>query len=105
MSWAQRLKRVFGIEIEACARCSARLKVIANIEDPAVIARILAHLDRTADTVGVAVTLKGRRESDPVEHLRRIHGHGVGSLAAGAGSMALTGDSRGTWRSRAGLAG
>jgi hypothetical protein len=45
MGWAQRLKRVFGIEIEACARCSGRLKVIASIEDPKVIARILAHLD------------------------------------------------------------
>jgi hypothetical protein len=47
MSWAQRLKRVFGIEIESCARCGGRLKMIASIEDPAVIARILAHLDRT----------------------------------------------------------
>jgi hypothetical protein len=47
MRWAQRLKRVFGIGIEACARCHGRLRVIASIEDPAVIARILAHLDRT----------------------------------------------------------
>jgi hypothetical protein len=47
MGWAQRLRRVFGIQIEACARCSGRLKVIANIEEPTVIARILAHLDRT----------------------------------------------------------
>jgi hypothetical protein len=51
MSWAQRLKRVFGIEIEACARCSGRLKVIASIEDPKVIARILAHLDRASGTL------------------------------------------------------
>jgi hypothetical protein len=29
MSWARRLKRVFGIEIERCARCGGRLKVIA----------------------------------------------------------------------------
>jgi hypothetical protein len=50
MSWAQRLQRVFGIEIEACARCSGRLKVIASIEDPAVIAHILAQLDRTCGT-------------------------------------------------------
>jgi hypothetical protein len=49
MRWAQRLKRVFGIEIEACARCGAGLRVIASIEEPAVIARILAHLDRTVD--------------------------------------------------------
>ena len=51
MTWAQRLKRVFGVDIEACARCSGRLKVIASIEDPAVITRILAHLDRASGEV------------------------------------------------------
>jgi hypothetical protein len=50
MSWAQRLKRVFGIEIETCARCHGRLQVIASIEEPGVIARILAHRDRTSGT-------------------------------------------------------
>jgi hypothetical protein len=29
MNWARRLKRVFGIEIEQCARCGGRLKVAA----------------------------------------------------------------------------
>lgn len=48
MNWARRLKRVFGVEIEACARCGGKLKIIASIEEPAVIARILAHLERTA---------------------------------------------------------
>ena len=48
MSWAKRLKRVFGIDIEACARCGGKLKVIASIEEPAVIAKILAHLEHTA---------------------------------------------------------
>ncbi len=48
MSWARRLKRVFGIEIEDCARCGGKLRVIASIEEPAVIAEILAHLERTA---------------------------------------------------------
>ncbi len=48
MSWAKRLKRVFGIDIEACARCGGKLKVIASIQEPAVIAKILAHLERTA---------------------------------------------------------
>jgi hypothetical protein len=50
MRWAQRLKRVFGVEIEACARCGGGLKVIASIAGPAVIARILAHPDRTSRT-------------------------------------------------------
>ena len=39
MSWAQRLKRVFAIEIDTCARCQGRLRVIA---------RILAHRDRAS---------------------------------------------------------
>jgi hypothetical protein len=48
MIWARRLQRVFGIEIETCARCGGNLKFIASIEEPEVIARILAHLERTA---------------------------------------------------------
>ena len=50
MTWAQRLKRVFVIEIERCLGCGGRLKVIASIEQPNVIERILAHLgeDRPA---------------------------------------------------------
>ncbi len=43
LSWARRLKRVFGIEIEQCVRCGGRLKVIASIEEPELIERILAH--------------------------------------------------------------
>ena len=38
MTWMQRLKRVFGIDIETCERCGAKVKVIASIEAPAVIA-------------------------------------------------------------------
>jgi hypothetical protein len=48
MSWARRLKRVLGIEIEDCARCGGKLKVIASIEESEMIARILAHLEKTA---------------------------------------------------------
>jgi hypothetical protein len=43
MNWARRLKRVFGIEIERCARCGGRLRVIASIEEPELIERILAY--------------------------------------------------------------
>jgi hypothetical protein len=43
MTWARRLKRVFGIEIEQCVRCGGRLKVLASIEEPELIERILAH--------------------------------------------------------------
>lgn len=43
MTRAARRKRVFGIEIEQCARCGGRLQVIASIEQPERIARILAQ--------------------------------------------------------------
>jgi hypothetical protein len=45
MRWARRLKRLFGVEIEACAHCGGKLQVIASIEEPQVIAKTLAHLE------------------------------------------------------------
>lgn len=36
MIWAQRLKRVFGIEIETCEQCGGAVKVIASIDKSAV---------------------------------------------------------------------
>ena len=48
LTWAQRLRRVFAIDIETCKRCGGKLRVIASIEDPEVIERILDHLSRDA---------------------------------------------------------
>mgnify|MGYP003572491105 FL=1 len=45
MTWSQRLKRVFGIDIETCPACGGALRIIACIEDPAVIKKILTHID------------------------------------------------------------
>jgi len=45
MTWAQRLKRVFRIDIESCERCGGKVRIIASVEDPAVIGKILAHLE------------------------------------------------------------
>jgi len=44
MRWAQRLKRVFKVDVETCPNCGGTVKVIASIEDPPVIERILNHL-------------------------------------------------------------
>ena len=44
MSWAQCLKRVLDIDIETCTVCGGSMKVIACIDDPLVIKKILAHL-------------------------------------------------------------
>ena len=48
MTWMQRLKHVFGIEIETCKRCGKKVKVMASIEAPAVIGHILKHLQQKA---------------------------------------------------------
>jgi hypothetical protein len=45
MTWAQRLKRVFGIDIETCVACGGAMRIIACIEDADVIEKILGHLD------------------------------------------------------------
>jgi len=46
MTWAQRLKRVFNIDIEVCGRCGGSARVIACIEDQDIIDQILNHLRR-----------------------------------------------------------
>lgn len=46
MTRAQRLKRVFTIDIETCGRCGGSVKVIACIEEQETIDRILDHLRR-----------------------------------------------------------
>ena len=43
-AWADLMRRVFQIDILACAVCSGRLRFIATIEDPPVVQRILAHV-------------------------------------------------------------
>jgi hypothetical protein len=48
MTWAQRLKRVFNINVETCRICGGTAKVIACIEDPVVIKKILMHLEEKA---------------------------------------------------------
>jgi hypothetical protein len=45
-SSTQRLKRVFAIDIETCPECGGTLRVIAVIEEPPLITKILAHVRR-----------------------------------------------------------
>ena len=46
MTWEKRLKRVFNIDIETCDKCGGDVRIIASIEDPALIKTILAFLDK-----------------------------------------------------------
>ena len=56
MSWAQRLKRVFNIDVETCQVCSGSAKVIACIEDPFIIRKILNHLqEKSSLDLGVRI--------------------------------------------------
>ncbi len=59
MTWSQRLRRVFNIDIETCSECGGAVKVIACIEDPVVIAKILTHLEGKAVSTGKSSAGKG----------------------------------------------
>ena len=43
------MRRSLGLDVLACPRCGGRLTLIALIEDPAVIARVLRHLGLPTD--------------------------------------------------------
>jgi hypothetical protein len=60
MTWAQRLKRVFNIDIETCSACGGAVKVIACIEDPVVIEKILIHLNEKVASAGRDLLPEGR---------------------------------------------
>jgi tripartite-type tricarboxylate transporter receptor subunit TctC len=44
IAWARLLKRVFDIDLEHCPQCGGEFRIIAAIEEPEVVARILTHL-------------------------------------------------------------
>jgi hypothetical protein len=45
LTWAQRLKRVFNIDISLCPICGGTMRVIADIIDPDIIQKILDHIE------------------------------------------------------------
>ena len=55
MTWARLLKRVFDIDIDQC-QCGGKLKLIAVIEQPDVIEKILTHLGLAAQPPPIAPT-------------------------------------------------
>src|SRR5262249_56909052 len=54
--WAELLQRVFAVDVLACPSCGGRMRVIATIEDPRVVRRILTPLG-LADARGLAADL------------------------------------------------
>jgi hypothetical protein len=86
MTWMQRLKRVFAIDIETCSKCGGKLRVYRRalkrgIEDPDVIATILEHIRHhsrahsctrrspTGTTAGAATALPAPRHLEPGQAL------------------------------------
>ncbi len=47
-TWAQRLKRVFLIDVTVCEHCGGAMKIIACIEDKVTVRKILAHVEGAA---------------------------------------------------------
>jgi hypothetical protein len=45
LTWAQRLKRVFNIDITLCPLCGGTMRVIADIADPDIIQKLLDHIE------------------------------------------------------------
>ena len=60
--WADLMRRTFGFDVLACPRCGGRLRLIALIEQAAVIRRILGHLGLPTE-VPVPHPVCGRRRS------------------------------------------
>ena len=46
--WAERLRRVFRVDVEVCPRCGGAMVIVGFVTEPAVVRRILAHLERRA---------------------------------------------------------
>ena len=49
-TWASLMARTFGFDVLACPRCGGRLRLIALIQEAAVIERILRHLGLPTET-------------------------------------------------------
>jgi hypothetical protein len=56
---------LFAINIEVCRRCGGKLRVIASIEDPVLIEKILEHLAGNAESVDPAHPRQAKRRRRP----------------------------------------
>jgi hypothetical protein len=44
LSWAELMRRIFAVDVLECPRCRGRMRIVAAIDQPEVIAKILTHL-------------------------------------------------------------
>jgi hypothetical protein len=64
IDWASLLKRVFSVDIFGCMKCGGRMKVLAVIEQPEVVAKILNHLGMPTVPEGIAPARLPPRQLD-----------------------------------------
>ena len=48
------MARVFGVNVLRCPKCGGEGRVIACIDDPTVIRKILNHMGLSAEPIGLA---------------------------------------------------
>ena len=65
MGWARLLKRLFDLDLEHCPQCGGDMKIIAAIEEPEVIAKILMHLGLPARAFSGGLIPEGKNGSAP----------------------------------------
>ena len=44
LAWADLLKRVWQADVLSCPKCGGRMRLIAVVQDPGVVEKILRHL-------------------------------------------------------------
>ena len=49
-TWPALMRRVFALDVLACPRGGGRLRVIASVQDPAVVRTLLTHVGRALST-------------------------------------------------------
>jgi hypothetical protein len=72
MTWAQRLRRVFNIDITECEKCQKHnVTIIACIIDTVVIQKIMAHLDKK-HSISIQASLLPPLRAPPNERYAKI---------------------------------
>jgi hypothetical protein len=95
-TWAALMRRAFDLDVLRCPRCAGRMELIATIDDPAVIHRILTHLGLPGARDGPELwqRLLGRpaSESGTLRHGDGTHGRSDRcrkSVAAASGAASV----------------
>jgi hypothetical protein len=84
ITWARLLARVFQFDLEHCPHCGGTLKILAAIEDPAVIVAILTHLGLPAQrsaaspSAGLAAVPAGLSATPRADAIGRGRCAGIG---------------------------